>query len=101
MSASDSAAIAKPIIALGTSSLISSNNFRVMVVRCRVDDGAGVALFFFFFWGREVGGIFHEDARADEDSFGAELHHQRRVGGGGDASGGEIRHGQLPCFGDD
>ena len=42
----------------------------------------------------------HEDARADEHGLGAKLHHQRGVGGSGDASGGEVRHRQLPCFGD-
>src|SRR3984957_16252170 len=47
----------------------------------------------------EGGGIFHEDAAADEYCFGTELHDQRGVGGGGDASGGEIWDGELPCFG--
>ena len=36
-----------------------------------------------------------EDARADEDALGAQLHHQRGVGRGGDAAGGEVHHGQL------
>src|SRR5712691_2916597 len=62
------------------------------------DDGAG-ALFGFGGVG-EGGGIFHEDAAADEDGFGAELHDQARVGGGGDASGGEIWDGELAGFGD-
>src|SRR6266481_10230268 len=62
------------------------------------DDGAGAL---FGFGGRgEGGGILHEDAAADEDGFGAELHDQARVGGGGDASSGEIRHRELPCFRD-
>ncbi len=62
------------------------------------DDGAG-ALFGFDRVG-EGGGIFHEDAAADEDGFGAELHHERCVGGCGDASGGEVWHGQLAGFRD-
>ena len=28
-----------------------------------------------------------EDSASDEDAFGSELHHQRRVGGRGDAAG--------------
>ena len=44
--------------------------------------------------------VFHEDARAYEDCFGSELHDQAGVGGGGDSSGGEIWHRQLPCFRD-
>src|SRR4029077_5153430 len=62
------------------------------------DEGAG-ALFGFLRVG-EGGGIFHEDAAADEDGFGSELHDERRVGGGGDASGGEIWDGKLAGFGD-
>src|ERR1019366_8046761 len=40
-----------------------------------------------------VGGF--EDAGADEDGLGAELHDERGVGGSGDATGGEVGHGQL------
>src|SRR5271168_1919876 len=40
-----------------------------------------------------VGGF--EDAGADENGFGAELHDQGSVRGGGYAAGGEIRDGQL------
>ena len=36
-----------------------------------------------------------EDARADEDALGAELHHQRRVGRGGDPAGDEVHDRQL------
>src|SRR5690606_27160678 len=41
-----------------------------------------------------------EDPRADEDGLGAELHHERSVGGGGDATGAEQRDGQLAGLGD-
>ena len=46
------------------------------------------------------GALLHEDAGADEDGLGAELHHQGGVGGGGDAAGGEVGHGQLAGLGD-
>ncbi|GAB1400671.1 hypothetical protein MASR1M66_21260 [Aminivibrio sp.] len=39
-----------------------------------------------------------EDARTDEDAVHAELHHQGRVGRGGDAAGREIDHGQPAQF---
>ena len=41
-----------------------------------------------------------EDARTDEDRLRAELHHQRRVGRGGDAAGAEHRHRQFAGLGD-
>ena len=41
-----------------------------------------------------------EDPRADEVALGAELHHQRRVGGGRDAPGAEQRHGEPAALGD-
>src|SRR5581483_5812992 len=44
--------------------------------------------------------LAHEDSRADEDSLCAELHHERCIGGGGYASGGKIRYGELPFFRD-
>ena len=44
---------------------------------------------------RLPGSLGLEDSRADEHRFGAELQHQRGVGGSGDAAGGKIRHGQL------
>jgi hypothetical protein len=44
---------------------------------------------------RRVAGL--EDARADEDALGAELHHHRGVGRGGDATGGEEHDGSLPA----
>src|ERR1700716_1709840 len=62
------------------------------------DDGAGA--FFGFLRVGEGGGIFHEDAAADEDGFGAELHDEGGVGGGGDASSGEIGDGELAGSGD-
>src|SRR5438874_11816161 len=46
---------------------------------CRFDDGGRSA--------RRIAAL--EDARADKDAFGAKLHHQRRVGRGGNAAGGE------------
>ena len=49
-----------------------------------LDDRACAAL--------RIGGL--EDAGADEVALGAELHRQRRVGGGGDAAGAEQRHRQ-------
>src|ERR1700690_800873 len=60
------------------------------------DDGFGAAL---GVGGRgEGGGIVHEDSAADEDGFGAELHDQGGVGGGGDASGAEVGDGELAFF---
>ena len=44
---------------------------------------------------RALGVLGLEDARADEDRLGAELHHQRGVGRRGDAAGAEQRDGQL------
>ena len=57
----------------------------VLEVGGRLDDRAGAAL--------GVGAL--EDAGADEVALGAELHHQRRVGRGGDAAGAEQRHRQA------
>ena len=54
---------------------------RVPEVRGRLDDRRRAR-------GRVLG---LEDARADEHALGAELHHQRRVGRGGDAAGAEQR----------
>src|ERR1019366_5667282 len=45
-----------------------------------------------------VGGL--EDAGADEDGLGAELHDERGVGGSGDATGGGVGHGELTVPGD-
>ena len=42
---------------------------------------------------RRIAGL--EDSRADEHALGAELHHHRGVGRGGDAARGEQRDGQL------
>ena len=52
------------------------NGFRILVVRCGFHDGFGA--------GFGIAGL--EDARADEYGFGAELHHERGVGGSGDAA---------------
>src|SRR3954469_16399376 len=41
-----------------------------------------------------------EDAGADEHALGAELHHQCRVGRGGDAAGGEVHDRQAALLGD-
>ena len=46
------------------------------------------------------GALLHEDAGADEDGLGAELHHEGGVGGSGDAAGGEVGDGQLAGLGD-
>jgi len=61
-------------------------------------DGAG-ALFCFDGVG-EGCGIFHEDAAAYEDCFGAELHDEAGVSGRGYASRAEIWDGELAGFGD-
>ena len=49
---------------------------------------------------RARGVVALEDARADEHRLGAELHHERGVGRGGDAAGAEQRHRQLAGLGD-
>ncbi|GMH84183.1 hypothetical protein TL16_g09842, partial [Triparma laevis f. inornata] len=45
-----------------------------------------------------VGGL--EDSGAHEDSVHAELHHEGGVGGGGNASGGEVHDGKLSSLSD-
>ena len=51
----------------------------------RLDDGVGAQ-----------GGIAGlEDAAADKDSIHPQLHHQRGVGRGGDATGGKVDHRQA------
>src|SRR3954452_16444217 len=62
----------------------------IVVVRRGLDDRLAGAL--------RILGL--EDARADEHALGAELHHQRGVGGGGDAAGGEVHDWELACFRD-
>ena len=47
--------------------------------------------------GERVGRL--EDARADEDAVGAQLHAQRRIRRGGDPAGGERDNGQAPVLG--
>ena len=44
--------------------------------------------------------FLHEDAGADEDGLGAELHHEGGVGGGRDAAGGEVGDGEMAGLGD-
>src|SRR5580704_2251943 len=68
-------------------------------MRCGFDDGTGA--FLGFDRVGEGGRVFHEDAAAYKDRFGSELHDQARIRWRRDASGGEIRDGQLPCFSDD
>ena len=78
--------MSKPGIAspspLDTSAMILGSS----VVRHRLDDG-GSAL-------RRVFRL--EDAGADEHAVGAQLHHERGVGGRGDAAGGEVDDRQAP-----
>ena len=61
----------------------------VLEVRGGLDDGGGGAL----------GVLGLEDARAHEHALGAEPHHQRGVGRGGDAAGGEHDHRQPARLG--
>ena len=81
------------------------DDFGVVEVGGGDDDGAGAGDGFFALE-RVVldvergGALLHEDAGADEDGLGAELHHEGGVGGSGDAAGGEVGHGQLAGFGD-
>src|SRR5262245_57869223 len=62
----------------------------VLVVRGGLDDGPGSD--------RRVGRL--EDARADEDRLGPELHHERGVRRRGDAAGREVRHRQVAFAGE-
>ena len=62
------------------------DHLRVVEVGRRLDDGVGHP-------GRVLA---LEDARADEDALGAELHHERRVGGCADPAGDEVDDRQ-PC----
>src|SRR5919201_5269328 len=62
----------------------------VVEVRGGLDDRAGS--------GRGVLGF--EDPRAHEDAVHTELHHQRRVGRGGQPAGGEVHDGKLARCGD-
>ena len=58
---------------------------RLLIMRDGLNDGLGPG-----------GGVARlEDAGADEDAVGAQLHHQRGVSGCGDAAGGEVDDGQL------
>src|ERR1700693_3460246 len=67
--------------------------FRVVEVRGGFDDGAG-ALFGFYGVG-EGGGVFHEDAAAYEDGFGA-AYVPARVAAG--LWAGIVAAGLLKCF---
>ena len=62
----------------------------VLVVRGGPDDGLGAGL----------GVLRLEDAGPDKDAVHAELHHDGGVGGGGDATGGEVDDGELAVLGD-
>src|SRR4051812_26941222 len=66
------------------------DDLRVVVEGGGLHDGGGAL-------GR-VAGL--EDAGADEDALGAELAHERGVGGGGDAARGEEHHRELAELGD-
>ena len=68
----------------------SAMTFGVVVERRRLDDRGGA-----------LGGVARlEDARADEHAVGAELHHHRRVRGGGDAARDEQHDRELAGLGD-
>jgi hypothetical protein len=69
------------------------------------DDGLGARDGFFaldrvVFDIERCGAFFHEDAGAYEDGLGAELHHQGGIGGGGNATCGEVGYGEFAGFGD-
>ena len=57
----------------------------VLVVGYGGNDGGGPLL-----WVARL-----ENAAAHEYALGAQLHHQRGVGGSGDAAGSEVHHGQA------
>src|SRR4029077_13572312 len=67
----------------------AGKDLRVVEVRRRLDNRLRAAL----------GVARLEDARADEDAGGAELHAERRVGGGRDSAGGERRDRHRPVRG--
>src|SRR5580692_708965 len=80
-------------------------NLRVFIVGRCDDDGFGaryglLAFFHVVFDVERRSALFHEDSRADEDGFCAQLHHERGVGGSGDAAGGKVWHGELAGLGD-
>src|SRR5256885_9478130 len=65
----------------------------IVVMSGRADYGAGAALG--FFWWSKVDRVGHEDAGTDENGLGAELTHERSVGGSGNAAGRKVWHRQL------
>src|SRR5438874_1428216 len=69
----------------------------IVVMSGRADYGAGAALG--FFWWSKVDRVGHEDAGTDENGLGAELTHERSVGGSGNAAGRKVWHRQLASFG--
>ena len=79
-----------PVIGAPRPRLTLARMCGVAEVRRRLDDGLGPR--------RRV--VALEDAGADEDGLGAELHGERGVGRGGDAAGAEQRHGQPAGLGD-
>ena len=82
---SGSLAMSRPGMASPSARLASSSFSGSLIVLGRLHDGLGAR--------RRIGRF--EDARSDEHRFGAELHHQRRIGRSGDAARREIRHRQL------
>src|SRR6185437_9638022 len=86
----------------GTSHLLADfgKDLGIVEVGGGDDDGLGAGdrfgpLLGIVFHVERGGTLLHEDARANEDSLGAQLHHEGRVGGGCDAAGGEVGDGQL------
>src|SRR5579875_1387106 len=71
-------------------------DLRIVEVGGGADDGAGANLGFFRI-GEGVA-VVHEDAGADEDRLGAELADEGRIGGSGDAAGGEVGDGELAAL---
>lgn len=66
-----------------------SQDLGVLEVSHSLDNGLGALL--------GITGL--EDARADEDTVAAQLHHERRVGGRGNTTGGEVDHGETALLG--
>ena len=82
---SGSFAISRPNIADAQLFARFQQLHRIVVVRCRFHDRPGAR----FGIGR------FEDSRSNKYSLGAQLHHQRRVGGRRDAARREVRHRQF------
>ena len=82
--------MSSPRIGSPSSSDAAATRSGSLEVRRRLDDRPRAAL----------GVLGLEDPRADEVALGAELHHQRGVGGGRDPAGAEERDGQPAALGD-